>query len=122
MVLHRFLRSVVRHYPVVVFGIYVVLLFSALAMMFIFPPGTILLLWIGLVGLVGVVIAAKVLGVVLALSARRLLNRGGCPRCGTRMDTMRDPAERWQCASCGAVFGPKGREILLPGEEGLVGG
>lgn len=101
---YRLVHWIAREYPIAVFWMYVAAFGLAFSMIFVFPPATIVLLWLGLTGLVFVVLIAKVLAFGDRWLARYILDGGGCPGCGERMQTRRDPACPWVCESCGAHF------------------
>jgi hypothetical protein len=98
-------------YPLAVFWCYVAAFFLALSLMFVFPPGTIILLWLALVGLVVVVIVHRLLGLARHTVARIILNAGSCPSCGQRADRVRDGAQPWTCLKCGHGFAPSGADL-----------
>ena len=107
---YRMMRSINGGYPLVVLGLYITAFILALCLMFIFPPGTLLLLGFGLAGLVGVLIVGRTLGAMEHFIARTILRGGACPSCGHRMQTSRDEADVWQCEACDAVFRPDGAQ------------
>ena len=115
MLCYRILRTIHRGYPLAVFWIYVALFFLAMSLMFVFPPGTLILLGLSLASLVAVILIAKLLGLLLHLTARVTLNAGVCPGCGHRSEHRRDTAAAWQCEHCGVVFLPNGTEVAAPG-------
>jgi ribosomal protein L37AE/L43A len=111
VMLYRILRAINHIYPVAVLWMYIGAFLLAMSLMFIFPPGTLILLWMGLVSLVGVVIVAKVLVGAQRAVARHVLSAGVCPYCGERSARVRDPAEEWRCEACGTSFLPGGAEV-----------
>lgn len=110
MRLYRILRSIHRGYPLTVFWLYVGLFALAFPLIFVFPQLTLGLFGLGLAGLVGVILVAKLLDGLLHLTARRKLNAGACPDCGARREEVRDAGAAWQCEHCGTVFLPNGAE------------
>jgi hypothetical protein len=104
MLHYRFVRSVTRVYPIMVLGLYVAAFLLAASMMFIFPPGTLLLFWLGLVGLVFVVLLAKLLRFLERFVASSVLATGRCPVCDGPAPRPMNAAIRWQCESCGFTF------------------
>jgi len=104
MLHYRFVRSINRAYPIMVLGLYIAAFILAASMMFIFPPGTLLLFWLGLVGLVFVVLLAKLLGLLERFVARSLLATGRCPDCDGPAPRPLSAAIGWRCESCGFVF------------------
>jgi len=110
MLHYRVLRAISDVYPTAVLGCYVAAMIVALAMMFIFPPGTLLLLGFGLAGLVLVVLLYRLLTMVVRADARLILGGGACPCCGRRMQTQRDESRPWACEWCEVTFLPSGAE------------
>jgi ribosomal protein L37AE/L43A len=78
--------------------------------MFIFPPGTLMLLWMALLSLIFVVALGKLLRFVQLNIANRALGNRRCPSCGERFNDPRDRSHEWRCESCGALFEPDGVE------------
>jgi hypothetical protein len=109
---YRLLHWITREYPIAVFWLYVAAFLLAFSMIFVFPPATIVLLWLGLVGLVFVTLIAKLLGLGDRWLARHILDGGGCPECGDRMQTRRDPAYPWACEACGTHFLASGAQAV----------
>jgi hypothetical protein len=107
---YRLVHWITCEYPIAVFWLYVAAFLLAFSMIFVFPPATIVLLWLGLVGLAFVTLTAKLLGLGDRWLARHILDGGGCPECGDRMQTRRDPACPWGCPSCGAQFSASGAQ------------
>jgi hypothetical protein len=110
MLSYRILHGISQSFSLAVLWAYIGAFLLAMALMFVFPPATILLLWLGLMGLGAVVIVGKLLDVVVRSVARLILRGGACPRCGRRMQSARDPGVSWDCEACAAVFEPDGRE------------
>jgi ribosomal protein L37AE/L43A len=110
MLAYKITRTVNRAYPLVIFWLYVAAFLAALPLMFIFPPGTLMLLWMSLLGLIFFVALGKLLRVVQRSLARRALSDRTCPRCGERFSDPRDQSHDWRCESCGATFEPSGAE------------
>jgi ribosomal protein L37AE/L43A len=110
MLAYKIIRAANRAYPFVVFWIYVVAFLTALPLMFIFPPGTLVLLWMALLSLVFFVALGKILRVVQHGMANRALSNRTCPGCGERFSDPSDRSHAWRCDSCGAVFEPGGAE------------
>ncbi len=107
---YRVVRAINGGYPMVVLGLYIMAFLLAFCLMFIFPPGTLLLLGFGLAGLVGVFIVGRMLGAVEHSIARAILRGGACPSCGHRIETIRDDGASWRCGMCEIVFRPDGSE------------
>ena len=107
---YRVLRAINEVYPIAVLGCYVTAMFVALLLMFIFPPGTLLLFGFGLASLVVVVLLSRLLGMAVRGVARVNLRGGVCPGCGRRIETKRDESAPWACESCEVTFLPSGAE------------
>lgn len=110
MLHYRVLRAVNSGFPFAILAIYVAAFILAMGLMFVFPPGTLLLLGLGLAGLAGVLVVGKTLGGLEHLAARLILRGGACPSCGQRMQTSRNESMPWQCEGCTKVFLPSGEE------------
>ena len=82
MRVYRVIRAVNRGYPLAVLWLYVAAFLLAVVLMFMHPLGTIVLVWIGLLGLVLALLVAKLLAVVQRMVARNILAAGACPGCG----------------------------------------
>ncbi|MHC5114806.1 MAG: hypothetical protein ACYTGP_10315 [Planctomycetota bacterium] len=108
MLHYRLIRAFNHGYPMVMMGLYIGAMFLALALMFIFPPGTLLLLGLGLASLGIVVLVARVMEIVEHASARWILRSGACPTCGRRMQTIRDETRPWTCEWCEHTFATNG--------------
>jgi hypothetical protein len=110
MRLYAIVSAVSAGYPIAVLWCYVAAFVLAMALMFVFPPGTIVLLWVGLMSLAAVVIVHHLLALMRNVVARFLLSRGSCPSCGHGMGIARDVSVPWTCEGCGTVFLPSGAE------------
>ena len=84
--LYRVVCSFNDVFGLVVFGLYILAFLLAFVMLFLFPPGALLLVLIGISGFVGVW-AVMLLGRALErLLARGPIRSGGCPNCGGGLD------------------------------------
>jgi len=101
---YRLIRSFNHCYPMAMMGLYVGAMILALALMFVFPPGTLLLLGFGLASLGIVVLIARISEIFEHASARSILRSGVCPTCGHRMQTIRDETRPWTCEWCEHTF------------------
>ncbi|MCI0363043.1 MAG: hypothetical protein L0Y44_00565 [Phycisphaerales bacterium] len=108
--LYRFLRSINAWFGLAVLWVCLAAFLLALPLMFIFPQGTLLLLFVGLFGLGLAVIGFKVLRYFEHALARRSLARGSCPRCGQHDSTIPSD-EPWRCAACGTSYEVSGNEV-----------
>jgi ribosomal protein L37AE/L43A len=108
-VLYRLFRSINAAYPMAVLWSYIAAFFLALALMFVFPQGTLLLLFLGLAGLGAVILTSKTLNGVQHLLARHALGRGVCPNCRTPRPSVPQQAD-WRCPRCHITFTSSGWE------------
>lgn len=117
--LYRLLRAANRWFALTMFWLYVAMFGLAFSLIFIFPPGTILLLFTGIFGLVVVVIAGQVLRLCTEFCTRRVLSGGTCPACqaahaivvSTRTGEEGVEQTVTRCERCGATFTASGREL-----------
>jgi ribosomal protein L37AE/L43A len=109
-VLYQIVRSLNEWYPLAVLWMYIGALLLALAMMFIFPQGTILLMFLGLAGLAFVAVGWRLLQWTMHALARGILTRGLCPNC-KKSASAHDPSSDWTCVHCGATFSPRGVQL-----------
>ncbi|MCP3903282.1 MAG: hypothetical protein GY715_06565 [Planctomycetes bacterium] len=109
MLHYRIIRAFNHGYPLVMLGLYVGSLILAMGLMFVFPPGTLLLLGLGLASLGIVILFARLLEMLEHLLARLILRSGTCPNCGRRMQTIHDEERPWTCESCERVFSATGK-------------
>jgi len=110
MLLYRIIRGLHETFILGVFWVYVAAFFVALALIFVFPPGSIALFFGALVSLPLVVVSVLLLRVSRAGVATLVLRRGVCPCCGVRMLSIRNARAAWRCEFCRACFHPGGRE------------
>lgn len=97
------LHAVNEWYGLTVFWLFVAAFIAALAMIFIFPFASLLLVFLGVFALLGAVLVAKLLGAAERGAARSALHRSACPRCGAPV-VARNPAGTAACARCGEAF------------------
>jgi len=118
---YRIVRAVNRVYSLAVLWLYIAAFVVAVALMFMYPIGTIALVWAGLVGIVLVLVAGKLLALLQRAVARRALARGRCPNCTAALDgeAPTDPELR-RCDACGSVFLPTGAEESEPSRAGTA--
>jgi ribosomal protein L37AE/L43A len=110
MLRYRIIRGAHEGFVVGLFWIYVVLFAIAMCMVFIFPPGAIMLFFGCLVSLPLAVLGALFLRTLRAGLATTILRSGRCPCCSERMQSARPAAEAWRCEFCDACFHPGGQE------------
>ena len=116
--LYRVVRAVKRGYAFGVFWLYLAAFLLAFALVFVFPPGTILLLFLAIFGLVFFVATGHAIRFVAHLLARGLLKKDICPVC--RAEGTLEPASTGQpneieagtrlCRACGAAYLATGAE------------
>jgi hypothetical protein len=108
--LYRVVRVINEWYAISVFWAYLGLFLVAFALVFVFPLGPILLLFLGLAGLGVAIIAGKLLRQMQLSLARHALAQGRCPRCQFAMPQHHPLQESWTCIHCGSQFGIRGDE------------
>jgi ribosomal protein L37AE/L43A len=108
-VLYRILRWITTWYPLAVLWLCIVAMIVAFSLMFVFPPGTLLLLFLGLAGLGSAVLGFRALQAMQRGVARRSMAHGICPSCKAKQQW---PAtgETWHCTACGTVLLASGAE------------
>lgn len=108
-VTYQALHKANERYQLTVACVLLAALLVAMAMLVVHPTVTLLLFWLGLIGLGLFSISEKLIGCVLRNSAKRALARYVCP-CGGA-GVHRDPSEveHWCCDRCGAAFMSSGR-------------
>jgi ribosomal protein L37AE/L43A len=109
-VVYRVLRWIVGWYPLGVLWLCIIAMFIAFSLMFIFPPGTLLLLFVGLAGTGLAVLGFRFLQSILRSIARHKIAEGFCPKCGA-MQERANGADVWRCASCHVEITPAGLEV-----------
>jgi ribosomal protein L37AE/L43A len=112
-VLYRILRWITTWYPLGVLWLCIAAMIVAFSLMFVFPPGTLLLLFIGLAGLGAAVIGFRALQALQRGLARRAIAHGVCPSCKTRQPWPTE-GETWRCESCGTSLLVTGAEAPAP--------
>jgi len=113
-VLYRVIHALNAWFTIAMFWCYLVMFLIALPMMFVFPPGTLLLLFIGLASLIFVIPAGRILSFTEHVVARSSLAHHKCPRCQGELLPRSAPDEPWECRSCHARYQPTGE--LVEGE------
>ena len=90
----------------------------AFSLVFIFPPGTILLLFLAIFGLVFFVVTGHVIRLTCSFLATRMIRRDVCPSCrhtGTLREVdfagLEDSEGARLCRACGNAFHASGLEI-----------
>jgi ribosomal protein L37AE/L43A len=114
MLHYRLLRAVNRGYSIAVLWTYVAAFFIGWAFVFVFPQITLALVFLGLLGLVGAVIGARVLAFLQEVVARGSLAAGSCPGCGAAIEHPADEPGAWSCSACGGAYSARGAERREP--------
>jgi hypothetical protein len=121
MRLYRIIRVINRAYALTVLWLYIAAFLVAVALMFVHPAGTIILVWAGLVGILLVLLVGKLLAVLQRAAARRALGAGRCPSCGSSLERApADAAASMACDACGCVFLANGTEQVESAEPGTT--
>jgi len=108
-VLYRILRWITTWYPLAVLWLCILAMILAFSLMFVFPPGTLLLLFLGLAGLGTAVIGFRALQAMQRGVARRSMAHGVCPSCKARQAWPAN-GEPWRCSTCGTTLLASGAE------------
>ena len=106
----RIIRAISHSFGLGVFFLYVALFLGTFSLIFIFPPGALVMVFLGLAGLLAAAIVGWSLRTMEHLFARSLLKQGVCPGCANRHLPDRLDDTDWQCEQCGAVFMNSGAE------------
>ncbi len=86
----------------------------AFGLIFVFPQGTLLLLFAGLGGLGIAVISLRILRTMERSMALARLKNGACPVCKQPIQQASQADHEWQCVLCGAAFAANGTEAEAP--------
>ncbi|MHC5002145.1 MAG: hypothetical protein ACYTJ0_03400 [Planctomycetota bacterium] len=116
---YRMLHAVHESYALGVFWLYLGLFLLTLALIFVFPPVALAMVFLGLAGLLPAVVAGKLLAAIVAALARALLGQGTCPGCASRRLPEPEAAD-WQCEQCGRSYDRSGREAPPVGDQTLA--
>jgi len=107
---YRIFRRLHEGFQVSALMLYVIAFAAAFTCLFVFPPVTILLFWLGLFSLPLAFFLSRGLGRARHAVAAAVLRRGHCPLCGERVELARAESRRWSCVGCGAIFAEGGVE------------
>ena len=120
--LYRLLAKFNDDFGLFVFFLYLAAFLLAFLMVFIFPPGALALMLLGLVGFVGVWLVVVVMRTFERALARKALGKGRCPSCSHEEGMVVTPSIEWDsvvlCGGCGQHFESGGRRVA-PDEEAL---
>ena len=108
--LYRLVRFMNEWYALSVLWAYLALFLLAFALIFVFPLGPILLLFLGLAGMGVVVVTGRLLRGTQHKLARHALAHGRCPRCESAASSQIGLNQSWTCPQCGTRFGAHGDE------------
>lgn len=117
--LYRLLCSFNDGFGLVVFFGYLAAFVLAFLLVFLFPPGALALVLLGLVGLVLVWIFFGVSKAIEASLGRRSIDEGTCPECG---EELLPPVESSDpvyvcCSECGQAYELTGRRFQPDHDE-----
>ncbi len=105
------LRTFNAHFGIVAVLGYLGLFVMAFVLMFLFPLGALVLVFVGIFGLAIVVPAAAGAQALERSMNRRRLAAGSCPRCGATLDsTAAEGGVPQVCGGCGASWTPAGTQ------------
>lgn len=108
--LFRMLYALNRWYALAVLWIYIALFVLAFALMFIFPPASLAMVFLGVIGLGVAGLAFKAMHAAQSALVRRMISRGQCPLCSeTNQYGQREG--QFACVRCNAVFLDNGMEV-----------
>jgi hypothetical protein len=120
-VLYRIAAAVNATYGLAVAWTYIAAFVLALGMIFIFPPGTLLVFFIGLASLGLAVALGKVIDAITRSMARRSMASGRCPRCRDVLALISHGDESPAiCALCGSAFTSDGGETIASEQPHFV--
>ena len=113
--IYRLLAKFNDDFALFVFFLYLAAFVLAFLMVFIFPPGALALMLLGLVGFVGVWVIVGVMRFFERILARKSLSQDRCPCCSHAEGFSLTPSEEWDsvvlCGGCGQHFESGGRRI-----------
>lgn len=109
---YRVMKSMSDWYALAVLWTYLAAFLIALALVFVFPLGPLILLFLGLASLGGVLLTARLLRSIKHRAARYSLNRGACPMCLADGQPRPQLGQPWRCEKCAAEFSVDGSEWI----------
>ena len=112
-------------FALLVFGAYLVAFVLAFVMVFLFPPGALLLVLLGVAGFVAVWAMVLISRGIERAVARAGLGAGRCPTCGggVERESAPDPTVPGEpdtilvCPACAGAWEDGGRRYLQPAED-----
>ena len=108
--LYTILRAINEWYAITVLWVYVLLFVVAFALIFVFPPAPLAMVFLGVIGLGLATLVSKVLRRLQNTIARRMIARGECPRC-RHNNQYGQTEQRFICVRCNTEFLPRGDEV-----------
>lgn len=116
---YRILCSFNDDFGLFVFFLYLAAFALAFVLIFVFPPGALALVLLGLLGLVGVWVVVGCSRMLERSICRRQLDAGRCPFCSGAFLVPGDAGqlEHVQCPQCSQAFEPDGRRHELDEED-----
>ena len=113
--IYRLLAKFNDDFGLFVFFLYLAAFVLAFLMVFIFPPGALALMLLGLVGFVGVWMIVVIMRFFERILARKALGSDRCPCCSKLSEFVVTPSSEWDsvvcCGGCGQLFESGGRRI-----------
>ena len=119
--IYRLLAKFNDDFGLFVFFLYLAAFILAFLMVFIFPPGALALMLLGLIGFVGVWLIVVIMRFFERSLARKALGDDRCPCCTVASALVVTPSTEWDsvvcCDGCGQLFESGGRRIQAEDEE-----
>ena len=119
--IYRLLAKFNDDFGLFVFFLYLAAFLLAFVMVFIFPPGALALMLLGLVGFVGVWLIVVVMRSFERLLALKALGEDRCPCCSHDQGMTITPSSEWDsvvhCGGCGQHFESGGRRVPPEDED-----
>lgn len=109
---YRSLHITKERWKLAILGVLIGAFFVAMALMWVHPAVSMLILWAGLIILGVGALVSKLIGFAEHAAARNALRSHLCPKCGAEI--LPDPKAEgtWHCYTCGAAFVSAGEEQL----------
>ena len=119
--IYRLLAKFNDDFGLFVFFLYLAAFLLAFLMVFIFPPGALALMLLGLVGFVVVWLIVVVMRTFERLLALKALAKDRCPCCAHHEGMTVTPSSEWDsvvlCGGCGQHFESGGRRVPPEAED-----
>ena len=105
--IYRLIAKFNDDFGLFVFFLYLAAFILAFLMVFIFPPGALALMLLGLIGFVGVWVIVVIMRFFERILARKALDADRCPSCSVISGLVVTPSGEWDsvvcCEGCGGV-------------------